>query len=71
MVPDVAVTVTEPCFMVVTIPVVLTVARALFDVDHVTLLIVLDEPSEYCPVAEYCCVSPAATVVLVGEMVMD
>lgn len=46
VVPDVAETVTEPCFNAVTRPVELMVANAVFDVAHVALLIGFELPSE-------------------------
>jgi hypothetical protein len=43
------------------------VATEVFEVAHVILLADLEEPSEYCAVALYCCVKPAATVLFCGD----
>ena len=60
--PEAAVTVTVPCLRVVTRPEESTVASVVSETDQVTVLTVLDVPSEKVPVAVNCCVNPAATV---------
>lgn len=65
--PEAAEMVTAPCLRAVISPAELMVATEVFEVAHVILLADLEEPSEYCAVALYCCVKPAATVLFCGD----
>ena len=71
IVPEVAVMPTLPCFSVVTSPVESTFAKLGSETDHTAVLIALELPSEKAPEAANCCVSPAATLAVPGDTVMD
>ena len=63
----VAAIVAEPCPMPVAKPVTLSLAIALGEDDHWTVLVIsCVPPSVYVPMAWYCCVAPSAIVAVVG-----
>lgn len=69
--PDEAVIVADPAATPVASPPLVIVAAAVLLELHVTLLKALVDPSLYVPVAENCCVLPAAIDTDAGVMVID